>query len=365
MEKRKVTLNKKNKPDETLPHQSYTDVSGDEIITDENFRSISPGRMVAKRFLRSKLSIAGICMIIFVFLFSFLGPVIVDATWGYGQTQMFKIERVSDMVSKGDFNAADGKTYTYYDRSQSVVSFKAPLSKAHWLGTDTSGFDVFVRLMYGGRISLTISFLVVFLESILGVLLGGFAGYFGKWVDQVIMRVVDIFASLPGLPILLILSAAITAIESIPAEHRIYYLMGFMTLMGWTGVARIVRGQILMLREQEYMLAAETTGLTAMHKIFKHLIPNVMPQLIVSMTLGLGGIILYEATLSYLGLGVPFPRAAWGSMISLADPSRGQEILANYPNMWVPAGILIIITVLGFSFIGDGLRDAFDPRMKR
>ena len=141
--------------------------------------------------------------------------------------------------------------------------------------------------------------------------------------------------------------------------------MAFLTLMGWTGAARIVRGQILMLREQEYMLAAETTGLSATHKIFKHLIPNVMPQLIVSMTLGLGGIILYESTLSYLGLGVPFPRAAWGSMIALADPSKGQEILANYPNMWVPAGILIIVTVLGFSFIGDGLRDAFDPRMKR
>ena len=382
----KVPFEETNKPEETLSHHSYTDlvedevlqqeaesaehhsytdISGDEIIVEENFRVISPGRMVAKRFFRSKLSIAGLCMIVFVFLFSFVGPLITDAVWGYGETQMFKIERVSDMVSKGDFYAADGKEYTYYDRSQSIVSFKAPPSKDHWLGTDTSGFDIFVRLMYGGRISLVISFIVIFLETIIGIVLGGFAGYFGKWVDQVVMRVVDIFACLPGMPILLILSAAISSIESIPAEHRIYYLMAFLTLMGWTGAARIVRGQILMLREQEYMLAAETTGLSATHKIFKHLIPNVMPQLIVSMTLGLGGIILYESTLSYLGLGVPFPRAAWGSMIALADPSKGQEILANYPNMWVPAGILIIVTVLGFSFIGDGLRDAFDPRMKR
>jgi peptide/nickel transport system permease protein len=113
------------------------------------------------------------------------------------------------------------------------------------------------------------------------------------------------------------------------------------------------------------MMAATTTGISSIHKIFRHLIPNTMPQLIVSATLGLGGVILYESTLSYLGLGVPFPRAAWGSMIALADPSRGQEILAYYPNMWVPAGILIVVTVLGFSFIGDGLRDAFDPRMKR
>lgn len=332
---------------------------------EQHFRVISPGRMVAKRFFKSKLSIVGLAMIIFVFLFSFVGPMIVKATWGYGETQVFKVERETDMVTVAKFKAADGKDYHYYDRSQTTILFKAPISADHWLGTDTSGFDIFIRLMHGGRISLIISFIVIFLETIIGVVLGGVAGYFGKWVDQLIMRIVDIFACLPTLPILLILSATISSIEAIPAEHRIYYLMGFITLLGWTGVARIVRGQILMLREQEYMLAAETTGISAFHKIFRHLIPNTMPQLIVSATLGLGGIILYESTLSYLSLGVPFPRAAWGSMIALADPSKGQEILAYYPNMWVPAGILIVVTVLGFSFIGDGLRDAFDPRMKR
>ena len=152
-----------------------------------------------------------------------------------------------------------------------------------------------------------ISFIVIFLETLIGIILGGLAGYFGKWVDQLIMRIVDIFACLPGFPILMVLSAAISSIESIPAEHRIYYLMAFITLMGWTGVARIVRGQILMLREQEYMLAAETTGIKAINRIFRHLVPNAMPQLIVSATLGLGGVILYESTLSYLSLGVPFP----------------------------------------------------------
>ncbi len=351
--------------DKKANRNKYTDISGVEIIAEENFHVMSPGRMVAKRFFRSKLSIIGLCMIIFVFLFSFFGPFIVNATWGYKETQVFKIERISSMVTTASFEAADGRDYNYYDESLSYVYFKAPISADHWLGTDTSGFDIFVRLMYGGRISLTISFLVVFLETILGVFFGGLAGYFGKWVDQLVMRVVDIFFCLPGLPILLILSATIASIESIPPEHRIYYLMGFLTFIGWAATARLVRGQILMLREQEYMMAAETTGIPARKKIFKHLVPNVMPQLIVIMTLGLGGIILYESTLSYLGLGVPFPRAAWGSMIALADPSKGQEILANYPNMWVPAGILIITAVLGFSFIGDGLRDAFDPRMKR
>lgn len=349
----------------TPQSQSYTDSVREETAFEQHFRVISPGRMVAKRFFRSSLSIAGLIMIIFVFLFSLVGPLIVNATWGYGELQPFSIERTSDMVTTAEFKAADGNTYAYYDKSVTIVNFKAPPSKDHWLGTDTSGYDIFTRLMYGGRISLTISFIVIIMETIIGVILGGIAGYFGKWADLMIMRVIDIFACLPGLPILLILSATISSIESIPAEHRIYYLMGFLTLLGWTGVARIVRGQILMLREQEYMVAAETTGLRPFQKIFKHLVPNTMPQLIVSATLGLGGVILYESTLSYLGLGVPFPRAAWGSMIALADPAKGQEILASYPNMWVPAGLLIIVAVLGFSFIGDGLRDAFDPRMKR
>lgn len=330
-----------------------------------NYRVISPGRLVAKRFFRSKLSIIGLVMLITVFLFSFVGPIIVDATWGYGEIESFKIPRTSTLLTRAEFRGGDGQIYQFYDISTTIINFRSPPSSDHWLGTDTSGFDVFVRLMYGGRISLSISFMVVAIQLTLGSILGGISGFFGKWVDQLIMRVVDVFACLPGLPIQLILASTLASIEWIPAAHRIYYLMGLLAALGWTGTARLVRGQILSLREQEFMLAAETTGLKTGRKIFKHLIPNTIPQLIVTASLGLGGVILSESTLSFLGLGVPFPRAAWGSMISLADPSKGQEILANYPNMWVPAGVLIVITVLGFSFVGDGLRDAFDPRMKR
>lgn len=220
--------------------------------------------------------------------------------------------------------------------------------------------------MYGGRVSLTLAFLVVFLETILGVIFGGLAGFFGGWVDMVIMRVVDVFICLPGMPILLISSQLIKAIPAISPDARIYWLMGILTVFGWSGTARLVRGQILYLREQEYMTAAEATGISSFSKIFKHLIPNVMPQLIVSMTLGLGSIILYESTLSYLGLGVQYPLAAWGSMISMASPANGgQEILSYYPNLWVAPGVLIVLAVLAFNFVGDGLRDAFDPKMKR
>ena len=138
--------------------------------------------------------------------------------------------------------------------------------------------------------------------------------------------------------------------------------MVIITIFSWSGVARLVRGQILSLREQEYITATEVMGLPTWRKIFKHLIPNVMPQLIVSMTLGLGSVILYESTLSYLGLGVQLPKAAWGTMIAT---SNDPQVLNYHLNMWLPAGFMIVIAVLGFNFIGDSLRDAMDPKAKK
>ena len=215
--------------------------------------------------------------------------------------------------------------------------------------------------MYGGRISLTIGFIVVILETIIGIILGALAGYFGGWVDQIIMRIVDIFNCIPTLPILLIASALIDS-WNLSADQRIYVLMVIITIFSWSGVARLVRGQILSLREQEFIVATEVMGLPVWRRIFKHLIPNVMPQLIVSMTLGLGSVILYESTLSYLGLGVQLPKAAWGTMIATAnDP----QVLSYHTNMWLPAGFMIVIAVLGFNFVGDGLRDAMDPKSKK
>ena len=241
-------------------------------------------------------------------------------------------------------------------------NFLSPPSKDHILGTDNEGYDIFVRLMYGGRISLTVSFIAVFVITVLGVVLGGVAGYFGGAIDNVIMRICDILMCLPGIPILLIISTILDAAE-VDGKYRIYLLMVYLTLFSWTGTARLVRGQILSLREQEYMVAAEAMGYSVPRKIFKHLVPNVMPQLIVQMTLSLGSMILYEATLSYLNLGVRAPYAAWGTMINVI--STDMEILQNYFNVWGPPGICIVIAVLGFNFVGDGLRDALDPKMRR
>ncbi|MEG0493026.1 MAG: ABC transporter permease [Clostridia bacterium] len=241
-----------------------------------------------------------------------------------------------------------------------ISIYRAP-SWEHWLGTDANGMDVLTRLMYGGRISLMIGFIVVLLETALGVILGGVAGYFGKWLDNLIMRVVDIFNCIPSYPIFIIMGAIMDA-EKVESSQRIFYLMIAMGVLGWPGIARIVRGQILSLREQEFMTAAEATGISVNRRIFRHLVPNVIPQLIVIDTMTLGGIILTEATLSFLGLGVKYPLASWGSIINAVS---NIYVMTNYWFVWIPAGMLILLTVLGFNFIGDGLRDAFDPKMKR
>ena len=319
--------------------------------------------MVMKRFFRSKLSMVGLIVLIGLFLFSFVGPLF--SPWSANGGKTPDTQNISEMIvpQKIEYVTEDGEIYVAYDIQVSMptVNKEGDMSWQHWLGTDENGWDLFTRLMLGGRISLTIGFVVIFLEAIIGICLGGLAGYFGGWVDQLIMRIVDILSCIPTLPIMLILSATLTAFE-IYDITRLYYLMIILTLLGWTGIARLVRGQILSLREQEFMLAAKCAGLSTGRKIFKHLIPNVMPQLIVSMTLGLGSIILTEATLGYLGLGAPLGTATWGAMINYATKDR---YLTGFPNFWVPPGICITLAILAFNFVGDGLRDAFDPKMKR
>ena len=327
---------------------------------DKNVRMMSPSQMVVRRFFRSRLSMIGLIMVVALFLFSFLGPVIYDR---WGETELDKSGKMKYAVSETTYTV-NGVTYTLRQTTETYQednALSAP-SADHLLGTDDQGYDVFVRLMYGGRISLIVSFLAVFLITILGVILGGLAGYFGGAVDTIIMRLSDVLMCLPGVPILLILSTILDAI-GIDNRYRIYLLMIYLTFISWTGTARLVRGQILSLREQEYMVAAEAMGYSTGRKIFKHLVPNVMPQLIVQMTLSLGSMILYEATLSYLNLGVKAPYAAWGTMINII--SSNQDILQNYWFVWVPAGICIVIAVLGFNFVGDGLRDAMDPKGRR
>lgn len=248
------------------------------------------------------------------------------------------------------------------DQTTYLIDIYASPSAEHWFGTDGDGMDILARMMYGGRISLMIGFVVVFLETLIGVILGGLAGFFGRWVDTVIMRLVDIFYCIPTYPILIIMGALFDALKMDPYV-RLVWMMVALGLLGWAGIARLVRGQILSLREQEFMIAEEATGIRSSRRIFKHLVPNVMPQLIVNATMSLGSVIITEATLSFLGLGVKHPLATWGNMINSVTGSS--ESMLKYTYIWVPVGLLICLTVVAFNFVGDGLRDAFDPKMKQ
>ena len=351
--------------EKTLPTEEL------ETPLDRNVRLMSPTQMVVRRFFRSKLSVVGLVMLAALFLFCFLGPVI------YTQWGEIEVDR-SPMVEYTEryfTYEKDGVTHTLYQVTEKTEKENtlAPMSAEHPLGTDKTGYDVLARLMYGGRISLLIGFLSVFIITVLGVVLGGIAGYFGGVVDNVIMRICDVLMCIPAFPIMLVFGTVLTAfgeleeanaLQSLMGDprYRIYFLMAFLTLFSWPGTARLVRGQILSLREQEYMVAAEAMGYSTARKIFKHLVPNVMPQLIVSMTLSLGSMILYEASLSFLNMGVQPPYAAWGTMINAASDLN---ILENYINIWAPPGICIVIAVLGFNFVGDGLRDALDPKSRR
>ena len=337
------------------------DLHGENL--NDRVRVLSPGMMVAKRFFRSKLSILGLVMLIALFVFSFAGPIF--SQWAEGGQPIKDTSTSKEIIlsERIKFITEDGDVVIAYDITVETPTFnkRGDMTLDHLLGTDDSGYDLFTNLMLGGRISLTIGFVVIILETLIGVILGGLAGYFGGWVDNLIMRIVDIISCIPTLPIMLILSATLTSLGILDIS-RLYYLMIVLTLIGWGGIARLVRGQILSLREQEFMLAAKCSGLSTGRKIFRHLLPNVMPQLIVSMTMGLGSIILMEATLGFLGLGAPLGTPTWGAMISAASK---MEYLSGYPNFWIPPGICITLAILAFNFVGDGLRDAFDPKMKR
>ena len=335
------------------------DLHGENL--NDRVKALSPAATVAKRFFRSKLSLVGLVAIIVLFVFSFIGPFL--SPWGQTEVDFGKTD--PDISGSMFSFIVDGEEYDGYNITYSWnnnINDLGGASPKHWMGTDNLGYDIMTRLMYGGRVSLTIGFVVIILETLIGVILGGISGYFGGWVDNIIMRIVDLLSCIPQIPLMLILGAALDGLGFEASISKLYIIMAVLCLIGWAGTARLVRGQILSLREQEFMLAAKCSGLSARSKIFKHLLPNVIPQLIVTMTLGLGSVILMEATLGFLGIGAPPTVATWGNMVNFAT---NMQYRSYYPNMWIGAGICITLAILAFNFVGDGLRDAFDPKMKR
>lgn len=229
-------------------------------------------------------------------------------------------------------------------------AYLTPPGTKFLFGADTQGRDVLSRLFYGARISLSVGVVSQTVAVTLGVSLGLVAGYYGRWVDATIMRLADVTLAFPTLLLLIAVSAAVR-----PPFLVVFVLIG---IVGWAGMARLVRGQVLVLREAEYVQAARALGAPDWRLLWHHLLPNVRAQVIVAATLGMAGAIMAEAALSFVGLGVQPPRPSWGAMV--AD---GRELLRVAPWVSVAPGIAIGLTVLGFNLVGDGLREAWDPKL--
>lgn len=293
----------------------------------QKLKPASPWRLAFKQLLKNKFAVGGLVVIVLMFLICFLGPLL----------SPYSLETM---------NIRNGN--------------KAP-SAAHWLGTDNLGRDILLRVMLAGRVSLLVGLVAMMISVAIGSTLGALAGYYRGWVDSVIMRLADIMMSIPSLPLLIILGAVLSDMK-VPPDKRIYVVMFLLGFMSWPSLARLVRGQILMLREQEFMQAAEVLGLRDRRKIFRHLLPNTIPIIIVVATLMVAGAILQESVLSYLGLGVVPPTPSWGNMITAANNLIDFQ---KRPWLWVPPGVCIFFTVIAINVIGDGLRDVLDPKMKR
>ncbi|WP_234119067.1 oligopeptide ABC transporter permease [Clostridium hydrogenum] len=290
-------------------------------------KAVSPKRLIWNRLKKNKLAMSGLVVLIVMILFTLVGPFLT----GYTQEAL-------------DF-----------------ANPKAGPSLQHLMGTDNLGRDVLTRLMYGGRISIAVGVVSVIVEVVIGSILGVVAGYYGGIVDSILMRIVDIILCVPTFPILIVLGAILSDLK-VPPQDRIGFLMLIIGFLSWPSLCRLVRGEVLSLREQEYMQASEALGLSDSRKMFKHLLPNTVPTIIVTATLGIGSNILYESSLSYLGLGVMPPAASWGNMIQAVNDSYTMQ---HYPWLWIPPGLLILLTVVAINILGDGLRDALDPKLKK
>ena len=225
-------------------------------------------------------------------------------------------------------------------------------SREHIFGTDSVGRDMWSRLAYGSRVSLSVGLVAVSIYITIGIVLGAISGYFGGVVDMVIQRFTEMVMCFPSFMMLITLVSVV--------KPSIFNIMVIIGLLGWTGVSRLVRSQFLSLREQDFVMAARCVGVRRGRIVFRHILPNAMAPVIVAATMGLAGAIMTESGLSFLGLGVTEPDPSWGSMLQTA---MSLPVLQSLPWLWMPPAVLISVTVLAFNFLGDALRDALDPRL--
>ena len=270
-----------------------------------------------KRFFKHRLAVFGLIVLCALFLMALLAPV---------------IERYSPI-------------------ELDLMAMGQPPSLQHWLGTDTTGRDVWSRIVHAGRVSLSVGFVAVSISTLIGLLVGGIAGYAGGRTDLLLMRVTDMVMAFPSLVMIITIAAVL--------GPSIYNTMLIIGVLSWPGTARLVRGQFLSFREQQFVLAARATGVPPYQIVLRHLLPNVVGTVTVAATFGMANAILQEASLSFLGLGVQAPTPSWGNML---QDAQSHGILEGMPWLWIAPGLMIALAVLSINFVGDGLRDALDPR---
>ena len=291
-----------------------------------------------KRLKRNKLAVLGMVVVSFVILASALGPPVIRSVTGYTYDYIPSDPRL--LVSLPPFTAPDGS-----------------FSWTHPMGTDNAGRDILARVLLGGRISLMVGIISTFVSLLIGITFGATAGYLGGKVDEVMMRMVDVLYAIPYMMIVIVLLAFFGGQSPFGQLVLLFVALG---AVSWLTMARIVRGQVISLKNQEFILAARATGVPAWKIIARHLVPNTLGPVIVYATLTIPSVMLLEAFLSFLGLGVQAPLASWGSL-----SADGIQNIAIFPWQLLCPGITMAITLFSLNFLGDGLRDALDPQMRK
>ena len=275
-----------------------------------------PDRSVWRRFRRHKMALFGITVLLILVITAVFAP----------------------LLSPHDPNRVD------------LTNIKQAPTTVHIFGTDSAGRDVFSRILYAGRVSLSVGLAAAGISSLIGTVIGLVSGYFGRWIDNLLMRFTELVMTIPTFFAVIILVSLLG-----PSVFNVMMVIG---ALGWTGKARLVRGQVLSIREMDFVTAARALGANNLRLIFVHILPNVIPYVVVGATLTVAGAVITEASLSFLGLGVKIPIATWGNMMTGA---QSLAVLKSQPWLWIPPGVVIALTVIAVNFVGDGLRDALDP----
>ncbi|RCW80833.1 peptide/nickel transport system permease protein [Halanaerobium sp. DL-01] len=353
---------------------------------DKDFKNISPRKRKFQGFLKNSFALSAAVIIIILYILSIFAPFIAP----YESTEVFK-KHFYHPPTKIHFTDEDGLSSPYIYKTEAVGwgEYKVDQSQKYYLnffsrgseysllglfssdihlfqveddipifllGSDSFGRDIFTRILFGGRVSLFIGFVAIIITTIIGVIVGSISGYYGGWIDNLIMRVVEVIMSIPSFYLLLALAAVLPL--DLSSAFRFFLIVSILAFQGWAGMARVIRGMVLSVKQEDYVAAARALGSGDRRIIFKHILPYTTTYIIIRATVAIPGYIIMESGLSFIGLGIQEPSASWGNMLSAA---QNVSKISSFPWLLLP-GFFIFITVLSYNILGDGLRDALDPK---